>query len=533
MNSRLQEKVVSWAFDVWENSTRQQTADSLDRCTTLGPTHVATATEHTYRQTLSSSSYTRPKTLVYRIGPRHPDTQVSMYEGVSRAVWQNKWQAKIGSGDAQSYLGTFDSEKAAASAYSYVYFKLLPSPIWKPTSPHPILNLTPNDLPRGTPKCVKCGQMKAGHLCPCAKHPPNGFTVMFPVTAEGLGILAATHNNESSYVAKFTNATGAKKGVAESTGKVQLGDFFVAIDGFGVHRLPPSKLSHIVASCHDRHRRNSDPFMAVTFLRLPLAHQRARIAAASSTSVEPTKWHTRTLDSSINPNTAPSTSMREAMQPEDRLLDFRQSEQGSQRTSALRRDRARTSPAVAAGVQVFNSMIQRVPTPSVRDDPSGAAKATPCVRSESKQPQKVCKRSIEVDSRQTLNKPLSKSKTLKKRNGPVIEVGDLNSFIGRTIQKRFGAHGLFKGWVKRVTLYQFFRIEYEDGDEEDISLDELVEHLLPIEIDSSKRMRTSDDQSVEKIGGESDVLRLTGGGGDEDNSSMKSEGMCALQEKDN
>jgi hypothetical protein len=349
--------------------------------------------------------------------------------------------------------------------------------------------------------------------------------------------------------------------------------------------------------------------MAVTFLRLPLAHQRARIAAASSTSVEPTKWHTRTLDSSINPNTAPSTSMREAMQPEDRLLDFRQaeqgsqrssamrrdrartssavaagvrvfnymirqvpaagisndpsgasinsntapstsmpkamqpetdrlldfrqSEQGSQRTSALRRDRARTSPAVAAGVQVFNYMIQRVPTPSVRDDPSGAAKATPCVRSESKQPQKVCKRSIEVDSRQTLNKPLSKSKTLKKRNGPVIEVGDLNSFIGRTIQKRFGAHGLFKGRVKRVTLYQFFRIEYEDGDEEDISLDELVEHLLPIEIDSSKRMRTSDDQSVEKIGGESDVLRLTGGGGDEDNSSMKSEGMCALQEKDN
>lgn len=59
--------------------------------------------------------------------------------------------------------------------------------------------------------------------------------------------------------------------------------------------------------------------------------------------------------------------------------------------------------------------------------------------------------------------------------------------IGRKVKKCFGKHGYFEGCVKNFQP-PYFNITYEDGDEEEMTITELYEVLIPIGACNEEKM---------------------------------------------
>ena len=59
-----------------------------------------------------------------------------------------------------------------------------------------------------------------------------------------------------------------------------------------------------------------------------------------------------------------------------------------------------------------------------------------------------------------------------------ISAEKMNALKGRRIKKWFPSQGrFFEGTV--VTIDEFYQIDYDDGDQEDVTLEELVDIILP------------------------------------------------------
>ena len=70
--------------------------------------------------------------------------------------------------------------------------------------------------------------------------------------------------------------------------------------------------------------------------------------------------------------------------------------------------------------------------------------------------------------------------------GVVVPAIDSEGFIGREVSKIFGDHGRFVGDIRSVDIdsrtgEMIYNVRYQDGDSEDLTLDEVKRYLVPVD----------------------------------------------------